>query len=50
MASSCGLDLERGSTELPFAPRYNEHTRAVLAEAGVSDEAFANLQARGIVV
>jgi itaconate CoA-transferase len=43
------VDLERGSTELPFAPRYNEHTRSILSEVGVSADAFAGLQERGIV-
>ncbi|NMG31050.1 CaiB/BaiF CoA transferase family protein [Aromatoleum evansii] len=38
---------ERG--ELPFPPRYGQHTDAVLREAGCSDDEIAMLHARGIV-
>lgn len=35
--------------ELPFAPRYGQHTDAVLREAGCSDDEIGLLHARGIV-
>ncbi|AKU11686.1 CoA-transferase protein [Azoarcus sp. CIB] len=35
--------------ELPFAPRYGQHTDAVLREAGCSEDEIALLHARGIV-
>ncbi|MCC4117254.1 CoA transferase [Aromatoleum toluclasticum] len=35
--------------ELPFAPRYGQHTDAVLREAGCSDEEIGLLHARGII-
>ncbi|NMF97928.1 CoA transferase [Aromatoleum toluolicum] len=35
--------------ELAFAPRYGQHTDAVLREAGCSDDEIALLHARGIV-
>ncbi|NMF89405.1 CaiB/BaiF CoA transferase family protein [Aromatoleum petrolei] len=35
--------------ELPFAPRYGQHTDAVLREAGCSEDDIALLHSRGIV-
>ncbi|SIQ04136.1 Crotonobetainyl-CoA:carnitine CoA-transferase CaiB [Aromatoleum tolulyticum] len=35
--------------ELPFAPRYGQHTDAVLRETGCSEDEIALLHARGIV-
>ncbi|WP_407277881.1 CaiB/BaiF CoA-transferase family protein [Aromatoleum evansii] len=35
--------------ELPFAPRYGQHTDAVLREAGCSEDEIALLHSRGIV-
>lgn len=40
------LDRDR---EIPFAPGYGEHTKAVLAEIGLSDDEVASLHERGIV-
>jgi crotonobetainyl-CoA:carnitine CoA-transferase CaiB-like acyl-CoA transferase len=43
------VDLPDAVTELAFAPRYNEHTETVLAEAGLDSEQIAGLKSRGII-
>ena len=35
--------------ELPFAPRYGQHTRLVLAEAGLSAAEIDSLHGAGVV-
>ena len=42
------VDSPGAVTDLPFAPRYGQHTRAVLAEAGLSSADVAELLAAGI--
>ena len=42
------VDSPGAVTELPFAPRYGQHTRAVLAEAGLSAADVAELLEAGI--
>ncbi|MCB2022112.1 MAG: CoA transferase [Burkholderiaceae bacterium] len=43
------VDQQGAKTELGFAPRYGEHTRSVLAEAGLAEGEISALQAAGIV-
>jgi len=42
-------DLDNAVTELPFAPKYGEHTRAVLSEAGYDSAQLEELIATGII-
>jgi len=42
------VDID-GSTHFPFAPRYGEHTRPVLAEAGFNSSEIAGFAAAGII-
>ncbi len=42
-------DMNGGVTELPFPPKYGEHTRAVLSEAGYSSAQLEKLLAAGII-
>jgi crotonobetainyl-CoA:carnitine CoA-transferase CaiB-like acyl-CoA transferase len=42
--------LKDNDGTLPFAPRYGEHTDAVLGEAGIPSSEIADLRTRGIVV
>jgi itaconate CoA-transferase len=41
--------LEERGRALPFAPRYGEHTDAILAEAGLDAGEIAALRSRGVV-
>ena len=41
--------VETGRREYPLSPRYGEHTRAVLAEAGVAPGEVDDLLRRGVV-
>jgi crotonobetainyl-CoA:carnitine CoA-transferase CaiB-like acyl-CoA transferase len=41
--------LERVGGTLPFAPRYGEHTDAILREVAVAEAEIAALRARGVV-
>ena len=43
------VDLDEARTELPFPPRYGEHTAAVLREAGFGDDEIEDLAEGGIV-
>ncbi len=43
------VDLEDGVQELSFAPRYSQHTDAVLREAGLAVDSIAILRERGII-
>jgi crotonobetainyl-CoA:carnitine CoA-transferase CaiB-like acyl-CoA transferase len=43
------VDLEDARTEYAFAPRYSEHTRPVLAEAGLPESEIAKLADAGII-
>jgi crotonobetainyl-CoA:carnitine CoA-transferase CaiB-like acyl-CoA transferase len=43
------VDLEDARTEYAFAPRYSEHTRPVLAEAGFPGSEIAGLTDAGII-
>jgi crotonobetainyl-CoA:carnitine CoA-transferase CaiB-like acyl-CoA transferase len=43
------VDLEGSVSELSFAPSYGQDTEAILQEAGLSDDEFSSLKARGIV-
>ncbi len=36
-------------TEYPFAPRYSQHTKPILLEAGLGEQKIAELQANGII-
>jgi crotonobetainyl-CoA:carnitine CoA-transferase CaiB-like acyl-CoA transferase len=42
-------DVDGAQTTLGFAPRYGEHTHAVLTEIGVAEDAYAELLRDGIV-
>ncbi len=42
-------DLEGSATEYSFAPRYSEHTKNVLLEAGLSREGIDDLKQGGII-
>ncbi len=44
------VDFEGAVTDMPFAPRYNQHTDAVLREAGRSPEDLAGLKALGVIL
>ena len=44
------VDFEGAITDLPFAPRYNQHTDAVLRETGHSPEDLAGLKALGVIL
>lgn len=41
--------LDRQAQQLPFAPAYGEHTRAVLTEVGIEEQQIAALTAEGVV-
>jgi crotonobetainyl-CoA:carnitine CoA-transferase CaiB-like acyl-CoA transferase len=43
------VDLENALTEYSFAPRYSEHTKSILQEAGLGEEEIADLGTAGIV-
>jgi len=43
------VDLPEGRRELPFPPKYGEHTHSVLREAGFSDEECRALAATGVI-
>ncbi len=43
------VDIGSPVTELSFPPRYNEHTREILREAGLSSEEIAQLQADHVI-
>jgi crotonobetainyl-CoA:carnitine CoA-transferase CaiB-like acyl-CoA transferase len=43
------VDQQGAKTELGFAPRYGEHTRSVLAEAGLAEGEISALHEAGIV-
>ena len=43
------VDLAATPREYAFAPRYGEHTGAVLREAGFDEHEIAKLGAQGIV-
>jgi crotonobetainyl-CoA:carnitine CoA-transferase CaiB-like acyl-CoA transferase len=43
------VDLPGRTTDFPFPPLYGEHTRAVLAQAGIRDGDYADLARAGIV-
>ncbi len=43
------VDLPGAARELPFPPKYGEHSRAVLREAGCGEEEIARLAADGII-
>jgi crotonobetainyl-CoA:carnitine CoA-transferase CaiB-like acyl-CoA transferase len=43
------VDSEDAPIDYPFAPRYSQHTRPVLAEAGLADAEIAGLQSTGII-
>ncbi len=43
------VDAEGAKTDLDFAPRYGEHTRTILGEAGLSDAEIAALAGKGII-
>ena len=43
------VDLPGAALEYPFAPRYGEHTRAVLREAGLADGDIDTLARDGVV-
>jgi len=43
------VDLDEGVSELPFAPKYAEHTRAILEEAGVPAGELAGLSDEGLI-
>ncbi|MBV6411828.1 MAG: hypothetical protein GAKPKEKM_02722 [Rhodocyclaceae bacterium] len=43
------VDLPAVSQELTFPPKYGEHTRAVLKEAGCADNEIARLQQERII-
>ncbi len=43
-------DMHGTVTDLPFAPKYGEHTQSVLIDAGYSSEQLEKLAAGGIVI
>jgi itaconate CoA-transferase len=43
------VDLPEGRRELPFPPKYGQHTRPVLREAGFSDAECRALAANGVI-
>lgn len=43
------VDVGGSADEFAFPPRYGQHTKAVLREAGYDDDAFTQLSERGIV-
>ncbi len=43
------VDIPGFDGDMAFAPKYGEHTRSVLSEAGVSDGEISKLEADGIV-
>ncbi|MBW7849461.1 MAG: CoA transferase [Rhodospirillales bacterium] len=43
------VDLPEAQAEMPFPPKYGQHTDAILAEAGYTDAELAGLRARGVV-
>jgi crotonobetainyl-CoA:carnitine CoA-transferase CaiB-like acyl-CoA transferase len=43
------VDVPGALRELPFAPKYGEHTQAVLREAGVGGAELAALAQGGVV-
>ncbi len=43
------VDIPGGRTELPFAPKYGQHTDAVLGEAGLGAEERRALRAAGVI-
>ena len=44
-----GVSLPGMRHEYPFPPKYAEHTRRVLAEAGFSDDEISSLARQGVV-
>ncbi len=43
------VDLEAGNRTLSFAPKYGEHTRAILTEAGLEESTITALESVGII-
>jgi crotonobetainyl-CoA:carnitine CoA-transferase CaiB-like acyl-CoA transferase len=43
------VDRPDAQPELRFPPKYGQHTRAVLAEAGLAADAIAALYGAGVV-
>ena len=43
------VDLPEGARELSFAPRYGQHSRAILEEVGLADAEIDALQESGVV-
>ncbi len=43
------VDSENGLSELEFAPRYGEHTKAILSEVGLGDEEISALAGQGVI-
>lgn len=43
------VDTKGAKTDLDFAPRYGEHTKAILGEAGLSDAEIKSLAGDGII-
>jgi crotonobetainyl-CoA:carnitine CoA-transferase CaiB-like acyl-CoA transferase len=43
------VDIAGAHTELGFAPKYGQHTRALLAEAGLSQTEVQTLHDAGVV-
>ena len=43
------VDLPQATREFGFPPKYGEHTRCVLAEAGLGDAEVAALYGAGVV-
>ena len=42
-------DSDDAASDLPFPPKYGEHTRAVLGEAGYDAAQLDNLVATGVI-
>ena len=42
-------DFEGAVTEYSFSPRYSEHTKSILQEAGLSEDDIAVLETDGII-